>query len=207
MHGHDTNGPYNNASCNANYTIANGGWSNPDNNFGPGETGTITPRAANAGWWRGTVPWANPGNGRVTVGNTNNIVVNAANAPSVGESKSSSHCSASGSSYIYAPSAPSVPDGSGAVHIGPSVPASAYTAATHITVNAGSSSASPWELECFQFLDNPWYYYYYTLTAHANACHTSCQYYSGGHWNTDHVYWPSVEYTSTISTQGGFVPA
>ncbi len=203
MHGHDTGGPYNSSSCNSNYTIASGGWSNPDNNFGPGETGTITPRGVNIGWWGTTVPWANLGDGRVTVGNTNNIVVNAANTASVGGSDHAS-CGASGSSFLYAPAGgPSVPDGTGIRYIGTSAPpATYYNAPTHITVNAGSSSASPWQLECFQFLDNPWYYYFYTLTAHANACSDDCWSGSNHHW----ARWPSVEYTASGPTRGGFVP-
>ncbi|WP_159049894.1 hypothetical protein [Tannerella serpentiformis] len=206
MHGHDTGGPYNSSSCSAHYTIGSGGWSNPDNNFGPGETGTITPRGANAGWWGGTVAWANPGNGRVTVGNTNNIVVNAANVASVGGSWTSPHCNAGGSTSLIAPtSGPSVPDGTGVRHIGSSVPASVYSAATHITVDAGSSSGSPWQLEGFQFLDNPWYYYFYTLST-PGTCPASCWYWSGTSHLQSSGSWPSVQYTSTASTQGGYVP-
>ena len=207
MHGHDTGGPYtySNRSCNSSYRIASGSWSNPDNNFGPGETGTITPRGANAGWWRGTVAWSNPGDGRVTVGNTNNIVVNAANTDHVGGTGYNSNCGASGQSFLYAPNGgPSVPDGTGVLKVPASIPlaANAYNSPTHITVDAGSSSASPWQLECFQFLDNPWYYYFYTLTAHANDCNSYCWSFSTQYW----AYWPSVEYTASGPTRGGYVP-
>ena len=148
-------------SCSLHYQIGSGGWTSPDNNFGPGETGTITPRGVNIGWWGTTVPWANLGNGRVTVGNTNNIVVNAANVASVGSSSTHRYSSCcgwigGGSTNLVAPaSGPSVPDNTGLRYIGTSVPATFYNSPTHITVNAGSSSASPWQLECFQFLDNP----------------------------------------------------
>ena len=205
MYGHDTGGPYNSPTCHVNYTISSGSWSNPDNNFGPGETGTITPNGPNAGFWGGSVSWSNLGNGRITVGNTNNIVVNGANAASIGGSWHAIHCTAGGSTYIGAPGAPGVPDNSGQRYIGPvgSI-GGAYTAATHITVNAGSSSASPWQLECFQFLDNPWYYYFYTLTT--GTCSDNCSYWNGHSTSHESGTWPEVSYTSTASTRGGYVP-
>lgn len=198
-------------SCSLHYQIGSGGWTSPDNNFGPGETGTITPRGVNIGWWGTTVPWANLGNGRVTVGNTNNIVVNAANVASVGSSSTHRYSSCcgwigGGSTNLVAPaSGPSVPDGTGVRHIGSSVPATVYSSPTHITVNAGSSSASPWQLECFQFLDNPWSYYYYTLEQNVNACSDGCTH-GGMHPCNDYERWNEVRYSVSNRTQGGYVP-
>lgn len=199
-------------SCSLHYQIGSGIWTSPDNNFGPGETGTITPRGVNIGWWGGTVPWANFGNGRVTVGNTNNIVVNAANVGSVGSSSSShySNCCGrtigGGSTSIIAPaSGPTVPDNTGVRYIGSSVPATAYSSATHITVDAGSSSGSPWQLEVFQFLDNPWSYYFYTLEEQHNGCRDGCSH-GGLSPCSDYEYWNSVRYSVSSRIQGGYVP-
>ena len=210
MHGADkTLVPYNNNTCSGTYSISNGSWSNPDNNFGPGETGTITPRAANAGWWGGTVPWANPGNGRITIGNTDNIVVNGRNHVEVGTSDSrwSSCCGRTigGGAKLYAPTAgPVVPDLTGKLFTGSEGSiGNAYTDPTHITVNAGSSSASPWQLEVFQFLDNPWFYYYYTLSDF--NCSDGCTIH-GTPGCSDHINWRGVRYDVTDSKRGGYVP-
>lgn len=199
-------------SCSLHYQIGSGGWTSPDNNFGPGETGTITPRGVNIGWWGTTVPWANLGNGRVTVGNTNNIVVNAANRAAVGSSSGSHYSTCcgrtigGGSTNLLAPaSGPSVPDNTGLRYIGSSVPATFYNSPTHITVNASSStSGSPWQLECFQFLDNPWSYYFYTLEENVNACSDGCT--DSYVPCSDYERWNSVRYSVSNRTQGGYVP-
>ncbi|MDR1779784.1 MAG: T9SS type A sorting domain-containing protein [Tannerella sp.] len=194
----------NNGQFDTKYTIANGTVV-LNNNFGPGESGTITPgtgASQNSGYHSATgSAYYNPfavGNGVITVGGTTNVVENVSNVSQVGSSQSfhigSNESPASRiwdsvnnvydcdstiyyGSVIDAPEAPAVPDGTGLSTISSSNTPTAYTKATTITVDGRSkTSKAPWQFQQFYFLNNPWYYNSYILKD-ANATIPRVYYY------------------------------
>ena len=177
-------------------TISNGSFS-LNNNFGPGEEGIIYPLSSgnsqNAGTHSLMGVIYNPfdtDNGIITVGGTHNVIENLSNVASVSDGCSYNvysdqyryNCgggyvlgpyTGGHSVFITAPGAPAIPDGNGQVTIG-SVPTGpqGVTAHTKITVDATSkSSDTPWFLQQFYFLDNPWYYNKYTLEKGGTISH------------------------------------
>ena len=208
------------ASGNRNIYINSFGWTNPENNFGPGETGTVRPTSTNAayqGLWSGVnqsnYNWTLPGSGRITVGGTTNVVQIDANTASVSDGGNvtcaSGMCSTSNSASVtlHAPTArPDLPDNTGVLRVNGS--GSDYNSTTHIQVttvgNPVVKSSVPWTLEVFQFLDNPWRKYTYTLSlSGTNVCSVSCS----GCWTTNSTSYKGVGYTVATSNGTTYVPA
>lgn len=210
-----TKGAGNNWQCgpgsgNRSISISSFSWSNPENNFGPGESGTVRPTSSNAsnqGLWSGVnqanYNWTLPGSGRITVGGTNNVVQIDANQASLTQgaqvSCTSLHCTTGNNASVtlYAPTTrPSIPDNTGILKIGTGAD---YSSPTHIqvtTVGSSATSLTPWVLEVFQFLDNPWFKYVYTLST-GGSCSVSCS----GCSTTNTSYYSGVGYT--VTTVGG----
>ena len=180
-----------------------------DNNFGPGESGTITPAGNNSGNWSpigtgtpvGRTPFNN-GSGIITVGGTTNHIghlvtggnedwgstgfynsrYHAGNSAttSVGTSNRRNPSAAGytigsygGSWYVtvshgatrYWVQRPTVPNVSesffaGTIPTAGTGPGVSVPGETKIIVDGRTASSSaPWQLEMFNFLKNPWYYY------------------------------------------------
>ena len=244
--GPSANGPSSNNYLCGTYTINGTSWIEPDNNFGPGETGILRPMppwSIYGGLWvsntnTGQTEYPNDplgtdrfstGNGIITVGGTQNVVMIRANRASVTDycefdyrpSTSSTLQNYYSRATLYAPTArPSIPDGTGIRWID-DVPSTQtnYTTATTITVDAQRTSNAPWELQQFYFMDNPWYYHSYALSlsptdicASGNYTHYYQYYDSGLGYNV----WTSttlscahagVGYQQSGPTRGGYVDA
>lgn len=185
-----------------------------ENNYGPGESGTLTPRGDNAGWWQSTT--SSQGffvdQGRITLGGTQNHVghgTSGANYNSnysghqektvtatrsltttlCGTTKNGQYQDGNGNWHTAASHTvsntcwvtatiqqPNVPDGSG-FRKGGALAAADYTRTTEITVNASSKNPnSPWLIQQFYFMPNPWYGYTTTFT-YPGGCSCSAGFY------------------------------
>ena len=187
-----TGGPYSTSTyyCDQNYTIASRSWGVADNNFGPGESGIIRPFTTTvpsySGYWtrldgtNSTSPDHQPfatGNGVITVGNTNNTVGNWMNIASYTAQCPITYTDLNGNSFsptisnaLYGPTAVvGVPDGTGQRWVSPT--AASYSYDTEIQVNSTTlTSDNPWLLQQFNFENNPWFYYSYSLYSSAGFC-------------------------------------
>ena len=223
----DTSGPYTSHWCDGSYTIQTWSWT-ADNNFGPGEIGTIKPVGAGTSTNSGIhtsssgsvsrTPFA-PGSGVITVGGTENIVMNVYSHPSRTEQCNNSASynfgvldnhggfpigytpgnsgtvSVSSSITIYAGGIPSVPDGTGLRTTNGSPAAYAHETAIRV-VNNGSTPSVPWNLQLFNFKQNKWYYNKYDFVT-AGTCSYS-QWVTGRTWNSVHSTWNSPQ---TVTAQ------
>ena len=228
----DTSGPYNSRWCDGSYTIQTWSWT-ADNNFGPGEIGTIKPVGAGTSTNSGIhtsssgsvsrTPFA-PGSGVITVGGTENIVMNVYSHPSRREQCSdyksynfdildnyggfpvghtpgaSGGVSVSSSITIYAGGIPSVPDGTGLSTTNGSPAAYAHETAIRVS-NNGSTSSVPWNLQLFNFLRNQWYYNKYEIVQDGTCSYS--QWVTGRMWNSlSHSYGSPSTVTAQCSHPG-----
>ncbi|MGP1420419.1 MAG: hypothetical protein ACTTKI_02370 [Tannerella sp.] len=241
-----------------------------ENNYGPGETGTLTPKpnapngSKNTGRWNTEDQGFNVHNGRITLGGTTNHVghrtTNANSglsrvraAVSVTASKNdlstTSHCDKHNSTHtgywqdgqgnwhqasshsetascpqvVVSISTPTVPDGTGvtASNTDPT-----YSNPTVITVNAANmTSDTPWWLQQFYFMSNPWYFYNTTFVPNSDctlsvafnwkkptvSCHGQHPNTSPSWGESSGIASNSINYEQvrwgTSSGQGGFVDA
>ena len=98
---------------------------------------------------------------------------------------------------ILTPPAPSVPDGSGRTETNPS-----YSEETYVEVDGTSKSpGSPWVLQQFYFMSNPWYYYDY-VGGSGSKCFSNEWSVSG--CNSGGGFLNEIYYTMTL-TAGGYV--
>ena len=228
----DTSGPYNSRWCDGSYTIQTWSWT-ADNNFGPGEIGTIKPVGAGTSTNSGIhtsssgsvsrTPFA-PGSGVITVGGTENIVMNVYSHPSRTEQCNNSAgynfdildnyggfpggytpyrsgtVSVGSSITINAGGIPSVPDGTG-LRTTNGTPAT-YTHETAIRVsNNGSTSSVPWNLQLFNFVRNQWYYNKYDIVTDGTCSYS--QWVTGRMWNSlSHSYGSPSTVTAQCSHPG-----
>ena len=179
-----------------------------ENNYGPGETGTLTPRgggnATKMGFWSSpqTSQVFNAGNGIITIGGTNNVVLHQwvgnrvlDHSGSVGASirpltSLTSNRSVSGGSWdnsdpltwwngsYYSAGY------SWTTHaevVAPVIPdgtgvlssTATYTYATVLTIDAGTNTyVLPWQLALFNFKDNPWYFHKVEIQDWSSHTHT-----------------------------------
>ena len=157
------------------------------------------------GIWENSKAWAGPGNGIITVGGTTNVVQIDANTPSV-HSHNTAYCSGlhcgcqeTGSSDLAAPNVtPVVPDGTGVLRVAGSGADFAVPTEIKVTTGSISSSGSPWRLQMFQFLENPWYKFVYSLSL-GGTCTVYCHCCGGNSAN-----YQGVGYSSN-DTRGGYV--
>ena len=178
-----------------------------ENNYGPGETGTLTPRgggnATNMGYWSSpqTSQGFNAGNGIVTIGGTNNVVLHRWVGASSRDYSGSVYASITPSTSYTCDRSVSGgqwqnPNSStwwnGSVYhagyawttkaqvVAPVVPdgtgvlhnTNNYTCATVVTISAGQTYVLPWVLQTFNYKDNPWYYHKVELQPWGTYTHT-----------------------------------
>ena len=160
-----------------------------------------------------------PGSGVITVGGTENIVMNVYSHQSRTEQCNNSASynfgvldnhggfpigytpgnsgtvSVSSSITIYAGGIPSVPDGTGLRTTNGSPAAYAHETAIRV-VNNGSTPSVPWNLQLFNFKQNKWYYNKYDFVT-AGTCSYS-QWVTGRTWNSVHSTWNSPQ---TVTAQ------
>ena len=204
---------YHNVERCADYQIQTGSFT-WDNNFGPGENRTITP----------LIPFS-VGDGRITIGHTNNVVLNVTNVASLSTSwtwnasltrytnqtwvsmpppghysyggAQTSSTNGFGSHTYYAPGDAPTYDGSGD-HTTNGSTAWSKQRDTHITVDGTSKTPSnPWVLQQFYFLDNPWHYNLYNIAHGSTHTHTYYGQYVSGYNSSTHSWENNAQAVAT----------